>query len=165
MATSTSIAPEVFTVPEIARAAGVSTAEVRTLLDESAILPVGGRFLTLSDALSLVALLRTPDEQRRQRRLFAPAQGTLRRGGMPAAASGAFHAGILLAMVLISTLGVRTAPAERPVPDPVRLVFVATPGPGGGGGGGGLRQPVPAARAELKGTSKLRGPVTLTRKV
>jgi protein TonB len=69
-------------------------------------------------------------------------------------------------MVLIGTLGVRTAPTEQKTPpaDLVRLVFVATPGPGGGGGGGGLKQPLPPPKAELKGTSKLASPV-IVRKV
>src|SRR5262245_57980821 len=159
------VVPEVFTVREIARAAGVSTAEVRAVLDESDF-PRSGKFLGLDDAARAVSLLRSPVRRTAARRLFAPSHGTAPRRGMPAAASGAFHGGFLAVMILIGTLGVRTAPTEQKTPDadPVRLVFVATPGPGGGGGGGGLKQPQPPPKAELKGTSKLASPV-IVRKV
>jgi periplasmic protein TonB len=153
--------PEVFTVREIARAAGVTTAEVRAVLEESDF-PRSGKFLALDDATQAVGLLKSPVRRTAARRLFAPSHGSGPRRGMPAAASGAFHAGFLAVMVLIGTLGVGTAPTEQKTqPDPVRLVFVATPGPGGGGGGGGLRQPLPPPKAQLKGTSKLASPVTV----
>jgi protein TonB len=157
--------PEVFTLGEIARAAGVSTAEVRAVLDESDF-PRSGKFLAIEDAARAVSLLKSPVRRTAARRLFASSHGTARRRGVPTAASGAFHAGVLAVMVLIGTLGVRTAPTEQKTPpaDLVRLVFVATPGPGGGGGGGGLKQPLPPPKAELKGTSKLASPV-IVRKV
>src|SRR5262245_49206355 len=155
------VVPEVFTVREIARAAGVSTAEVRAVLDESDF-PRSGRFLAPDDAARAVSLLRSPVRRTAARRLFAPSHGTAPRRGMPTAASGALHAGFLAVMVLVGTLGVRTAPTEqKPPSDPARLVFVATPGPGGGGGGGGLKQPLPPPKAELKGTSKLASPVVV----
>jgi len=154
--------PEVFTIREIARAAGVSTAEVRAILDESDA-PHGGAFLSLDDAVRVVSLVKNPVRRTAARRLFAPPPGAAPRRGMPAAASGAFHAGLLAAMILIGTMGVRTAQTEEKTPDPVRLVFLATPGPGGGGGGGGLRMPLPPPKAELKGKSKLASPVSVTK--
>ena len=39
---------------------------------------------------------------------------------------------------------------SEPKTEPVRLVYLMTPGPGGGGGGGGLKIPAPARRAERK---------------
>jgi protein TonB len=156
--------PEVFSVREIARAAGAAPAEVRALMAESDG-GVGGGYATLEAASKLVSVLRAPGTlERHNRRLFAPLRGTAPRRGMPAAASGVFHAGLLAAMVFITSLGVRTEPAERRPADPVRLVFLATPGPGGGGGGGGLRQPKPAARAEIKGASRLRSPIAVPRR-
>jgi len=153
--------PEVFTVREIARAADVSTAEVRAVLEESDF-PRSGKFLGLDDAARAVSLLKSPVRRTAARRLFAPSHGTAPRRGMPAAASGAFHGSFLAVMILIGTLGVRTAPAEqKPAADSVRLVFVAPPGPGGGGGGGGLKQPQPPPKAQLKGTSKLASPVVV----
>jgi periplasmic protein TonB len=164
MSVSRPIWQEIFSAREIARAAGVSLAEARQRLAETDS-GVAGEFATLDAAARLVSVLRAPaTAERHNRRLFAPARVTTSRRGMPAAASGAFHVSVLAAMVLFTGLGVRSAPAERTAPDPVRLVFVATPGPGGGGGGGGLRQPKPAARSEIKGTSKLRSPVSLPRR-
>lgn len=156
------VVPEMFTIREIARAAGVSTDEVRAVLGESDF-PRCGKFLALDDAARAVSLLKSPVRRAAARRLFAPPHGTAPRRGMPAAASGAFHAGFLAIMILIGTLGVRTAPTEQKTPamDLVRLVFVATPGPGGGGGGGGLKQPQPPPKAELKGRSKLASPVVV----
>ena len=164
MSTRIALLPEVFTTSEIARAAGVSTAEVRALLDESNITPIRGRFLTQDQAVEAVTLLKARASGRlHERRLFAPARGTARRAGMPALASGAAHSGLLAMVLLLGTLAVRTEPVERKPVDLPRLVFVATPGPGGGGGGGGLRQPDPPARAELKGRSKLASPVAVTK--
>ena len=165
MSTRIALLPEVFTTSEIARAAGVSTAEVCALLDDSNITPIRGRFLTQDQAVEAVTLLEARASGRLpERRLFAPARGTARRAGMPALASGAAHAGLLAVVLLLGTLAVRTEPVERkPAVDLPRLVFVATPGPGGGGGGGGLRQPDPPARAELKGRSKLASPVAVTK--
>ena len=157
------VVPEVFTIREIARAAGVSTAEVRAVLDESDF-PRVGTFLSLGDAARAVSLLRSPVRRTAARRLFAASEGTGRRRGLPAAASGVFHAAMLATLVLLGTLGVRTAPTEvKPTQDLARLVFIATPGPGGGGGGGGLRQPQPPAKALLKGTSKLASPVVVNK--
>jgi TonB family protein len=164
MSDNTALLPEVFTASEIARAAGVSTAEVRALLDEANLPTVSGRYLTQEQALEAIRLLRWRAAGRPQeRRLFAPAHGTARRAGMPALASGAVHAGLAAVVLLLGTLAVRTAPVEQKPIDLARLVFIASPGPGGGGGGGGLRQPDPPARAELKGRSKLASPVAVTK--
>jgi TonB family protein len=164
MSTRIPVPPEVFTTSEIARAAGVSTAEVCAVFEDSGISPIHRRFLTQDQAIEVVRLLKGRAAGRHlERRLFAPARGSARRAGMPALASGAAHAGLLAIVVLLGTMSVRTEPVERKPMDLVRLVFVATPGPGGGGGGGGLRQPDPPARAELKGRSKLASPVAVAK--
>ncbi len=167
MSTKTALLPEVFSASEIARAVGVSTAEVRAVLEESniaGIAAIRGRFLTEDQALEAITLLKARASGRlNERRLFAPARGTARRAGMPALASGAAHAGLLAVVLLLGTMAVRTEPVERKPVDLARLVFVVSPGPGGGGGGGGLRQPDPPARAELKGRSKLASPVAVTK--
>ena len=164
MSTSTALLPEVFTASEIARAADVSTAEVRAVLEDSTLAAVRGRYLTQDQALEVIRLLRARAAGRpEERRLFAPGRGTARRPGMPALASGAVHIGLAAAVLLFGTLAVRTEPAEQKPMDLARLVFIASPGPGGGGGGGGLRQPKPPARAELKGRSKLASPVAVTK--
>jgi TonB family protein len=164
MSTKTALPPEVFTASEIARAASVSTAEVRAVLDEANLTTIRGRFLTQDQAIDAIRVLRARAAGRPQeRRLFASARGTTRRPGLPALASGAVHAGLLAVAVLLGSLAVRTEPAEQKPAELARLVFIATPGPGGGGGGGGLRQPDPPARAELKGRSKLASPVAVTK--
>jgi periplasmic protein TonB len=44
-------------------------------------------------------------------------------------------------------------------PEPMRLVFLATPGPGGGGGGGGLLQKAPPPKAQREGTRAISSPL------
>jgi hypothetical protein len=156
--------PEVFTYRDIARAAGADPAAVRALVETGDLETVNGKYVPFDAAVALVNALRQSDANPARRRLFAPPPRRLRLPAMPAAASGAFHGGLLVALILLSGLGVGTV-AEHRDPEPVRLVFLATPGPGGGGGGGGLRQPAPPPRAQLKGESKLKSPVSLTRKV
>jgi TonB family protein len=69
-------------------------------------------------------------------------------------------------VLLIGSLGLvaadaPTEPLEKA--EPVRLVFLATPGPGGGGGGGGLRMKNPPPRAERKGSRAISSPVPARR--
>lgn len=158
--------PHVFSVDEIARAAGVPAEGVRALIDAGDVGSVQNRFVSLDEAIRLVQSLGAPGDGRAGgRRLFAPAPRAVRPAGMPLAASGALHAAVVALVLLATSLGAGSAPAELPVHEPARLVFLATPGPGGGGGGGGLRQPAPPPRARLRGTSALRSPVTVARSV
>jgi periplasmic protein TonB len=65
---------------------------------------------------------------------------------------------LVVAVLISASAWVRSVPAPV-VPSnrhqPVRLVFLQTPGPGGGGGGGGHRQPEPPSRAEATGGVRL----------
>ena len=159
MSTKIALLPEVFSASEIARAAGVSTAEVRAVLEESNVIPIRGRFLNQDQAVEAVTLLKARASGRlHERRLFAPARGTARSAGMPALASGAAHAGLLAVVLILGTMAVRTEPVERKPVDLARLVFVVSPGPGGGGGGGGLRQPDSARPRGAQGTKQAREP-------
>ena len=162
MSTISRSVAEVFTVDEIARASGASRPDVVAALDRLGHDATRG-YASFECALAAIALLRGAAPTARP--LFAPAHRAARQGGMPAAASGAIHVGILASLVLLSGLGVRTAQTEQRNAEPVRLVFLATPGPGGGGGGGGLKQPAPPPKAQLEGKSRLRSPVTVTPKV
>jgi TonB family protein len=155
---------DAFTIGEVARAAGVDTAEVRALLESGAVRSVGQRFVSFAGAVELVRALRAGVGQAGTRRMFALQTSSRRSGGAPLAASSALHGVLLLAMVLATGFGARSEPVEQRAAEPARLVFLATPGPGGGGGGGGLRQPAPPARAELKGSSSLRSPVTVRKR-
>jgi len=164
MSAVTAIVPEVFTPREIADAAGVPMREVRALVGAGSIPAVDGRFVAAPDAVRAVRILQGIDTGQLDRPLFRAHPGAQRSPGGAAAASGALHAAILGCLVLLTTVGMATAPPEHD-DTPVRLVFLATPGPGGGGGGGGLKQPAPPAKAEMKGRSALRSPVPKPRPI
>lgn len=157
--------PEVFSVHEVAKAAGVAADDVRRLLAESDLTSAGDRYVPLDTAVELVRLLRTPGGRRlAHRRLFSTASFGAPKPAVPLAASGVLHAGIVLTVLWLTSLGLRSAPREPPPPEPARLVFLALPGPGGGGGGGGLRQPSPPPQARLKGKSPVASPVVVSKR-
>jgi len=70
-------------------------------------------------------------------------------------------------LVVIGSLGLTTAEERtdliEPVIQPVRLVFLATPGPGGGGGGGGMKMRTPPPKAQRKGPQKVSSPIPARR--
>ena len=81
---------------------------------------------------------------------------------VPFAVSTTLH-GALTAFLFLATFNLSPRAAslradERPA-DPMRLVFLATPGPGGGGGGGGLLQKAPAPRAMREGRRAISSPI------
>ena len=165
MHTLTASAPEVYDAREIARAADVPVSEARALLASGAVETFDGGLVAESEAIRAVTILRQPGTAVVRPSLFQLGRGSRRRTGGPLAASGALHAGILGALVLLASLG--NADPSRPAQpdDQMRLIFLSLPGPGGGGGGGGLRQRAPARRAEMKSTSPLRSPIPKERAV
>jgi protein TonB len=160
------LSSEVFTAREIARAAGVSTADVQSLLTSGTIVALDGVYLDAREAVRAVRLVRgLRARPATEHHLFRPQN---RRRGIksaPLAVSGALHVAVFL-LVLFGTMGVATRldPVQR-ASTPARLVFLIRPGPGGGGGGGGLRQTPPPRRALMKGTSALKSPVPIERAV
>jgi periplasmic protein TonB len=96
------------------------------------------------------------------RELFGDAPATLPPSPMPMMVSTGLHGLIAATILFVSSLGFASAsePTE-PLkdPDPVRLVFIATPGPGGGGGGGGMKMKAPPPRAERKGAASVSSPL------
>ena len=168
--------PELYSPREIALAAGVPEAAVVAAL--------GGdrRFLTHADAVQLgrtlvhdhhrppEAVSPWPETGRHPAALFSlffQAERSHRSTGLPLALSSTLHAGLIAFGVFLATLNLAPRAAalksdDRPV-DPMRLVFLATPGPGGGGGGGGLRQPAPPPKARREGRSALDSPVPIRR--
>ncbi len=150
---------EVFSVPEVARAAGVDPAAVRSLITAGQVRAADG-FLSAGQSLRCVRILRNRMKVRPGKSdLFAPPASGERSPGAALAASSALHAAMLGALVLITTFGISTKADEPAASQPSRLVFLAIPGPGGGGGGGGLKLQKPAAAAEMKGTARLKSPV------
>jgi TonB family protein len=100
------------------------------------------------------------------RELFGPAPDSSRPTSMPLAVSTSLH-GVVAATILLAgslSAAATVAPSE-PLkdPDPVRLVFLATPGPGGGGGGGGLRMKPPPPKALRKGSANVSSPLPVRR--
>jgi TonB family protein len=159
MSTARSATTEVFTVQEVARAAGVTVQAVRHLVDASQVTIMPGGYLRAAQALKAVRLLRGEGMADRPALFAPPATGEHNPGG-GLAASGAVHGAMLAALVILSTFGLSSAVQETPERlSPTRLVFLATPGPGGGGGGGGLKAPKPPARAELASKAAVRSPI------
>jgi protein TonB len=135
---------DVFTIDEIARAAGVSRIAVQRLVDAGTLKPVGGsEFFDTRTAVNA---------GRRARRDAAAMAGTSLLGlasprherRLSAAVSSLVHLAIL-GLVIWMTSGAVKMAAKMPQD---RLVFVAGIGPGGGGGGGGRAPRAPVKRIE-----------------
>jgi TonB family protein len=98
--------------------------------------------------------------------LFSDAAPSRRSTGVPLAVSSTLHAG-LIAFAVFATFNLSSRAAslsadDRPA-DPMRLVFIATPGPGGGGGGGGLLQKAPPPKALREGRRAISSPLPVRR--
>ena len=154
--------PDVYSVREIARAAGVRTRDVHRLVAAGLIQPVAGRFFAQADAVPAVRSL-TGYAASGDRALFRPAAGLRREPALPLALTGTLHAAMLAGLVLMTTFGMAKPSAVTPADKAMHLVFLVTPGPGGGGGGGGHREPAPPPPAERKGVETLRSPIPVRR--
>lgn len=170
---------DVYSPREIALAAGVSEAEVCAALSgPGAPVAVDG-FVHHGDAVRLGRTLRSrrtasadpvaarealPLALRTSAPLFSmfldrsPDQ---RSATLPLAVSSTLHFGLMAVVVFITTfnLSSRAETMADVRPEPMRLVYLATPGPGGGGGGGGLHQKAPAPKAMREGRRAISSPV------
>jgi TonB family protein len=157
---------DVYSVGEIAEAAGVPVARVEALIEAGSLRPVSGlagphslslggfaprsgrrRFSSVaqgfspvyfaqSEAISAVRALRA-DGGRTAAMLFDKPEFTHTSAKMPIAAASAVHAGIAASLMFISTIGLPQA-AEHPIRiEPVTTRLVFIASPGPGGGGGG----------------------------
>jgi TonB family protein len=145
-----------YSAREIARAAGVPEGRVRAALGATT------EFLNHHEAVALGRRLAA--DRRRHSELFAvfEASTTQRPTGLPLAVSSTLHAGLVAAIVFIFSFGpapVATTLIPDMPNDPMRLVFINTPGPGGGGGGGGLLQKAPPPKAMREGRKKISSPL------
>ena len=139
---------EVFTLDEIARAAGVPRLTVQNLVDSGQLLPIEGTaFFAGSDAIRAGRQARGTGHSPAVS-FFIPGMLQEERG-LSALASSLVHAVFLSALVW-STTGT-AEPASVPIRPQARLVFLAGPGPGGGGGGGGS-----APRADVRRVARPR---------
>lgn len=151
--------PEVFTVDEVCRAIGASREHLDALIAAGELQRVTGtRFISADEAVRVGRRLRqsAPEVATTPAELFSSASNSARTPTLPAFASTMVHAMLLGVAVLLSSMNVDTAATEVAAHEPVRLVFVVSPGPGGGGGGGGLRNPLPAPRVERKSVAPRR---------
>ena len=144
---------DVFTVEEIARAAGVPRDAVDAVVVSRAVraLPGSGLF-EASEAvragIEARRVIRSRTTGSETRSIFATDERTtfaVGAGRFPTLASFLVHGVFVVGMLWLTSGAPETAPVERTSP---RLVFLALPGPGGGGGGGGLRNPLPPRAAE-----------------
>jgi periplasmic protein TonB len=157
---------EVYTPREIALAAGVSTAEVVAAL--------GGRaraYVPYAEAVRIgrsLSVSRVPTSARTASvgplfSMFLERSGAFRGNPLPLAVSSTLHAGLIAFVFFVATFNLapraEMIAAEDERPEPMRLVFVATPGPGGGGGGGGLRQRAAAPKALREGRHSISSPI------
>lgn len=155
--------PEVFSVAEVARAAGVERAEVRRLVRSGEAQTIDGTYLTGTEAVRLVRSLLQASAGARGT-LFGARNASVSRTPLPVVVSGSLHALVVIALVAMTSMGfAKPAAVESHEAQATRLVFLATPGPGGGGGGGGTRRPDPAPPALRKGVSTLRSPLPVRR--
>jgi periplasmic protein TonB len=159
---------DVYTVDEIACAAGVPAESVESLVALGALRPVPGtRFFQSDDILRAIPSLRARaiEASRPVPRhgLFAIAS-PIDPSSPPVArvtllASSGVHALLCLLLLWLTSGAPATARAQSAL-DP-RLVYLITPGPGGGGGGSGAQARKPPARLERRGadSAKVSAPV------
>ncbi len=159
-------APELYSAREIALAAGVA--------EERVVAALGGRrYVEHADAVRVGRQLAVTEPAAMDASDAPPLFSTVGRGSIrreaavPFAVSSSVHlvAAAIAAFVASMNLAPHAAllaADERPA-DPMRLVFLATPGPGGGGGGGGLVQKAPPPKAMREGRQSISSPVPLRR--
>lgn len=177
-----SLPADVYSARDIAAAAGVSEARIRVLIARGEIrsiatqLPVPPRagdpalaeFVTHAEAVRAVRALRkgsvvaVPGALGLGRELFAPAAHAERSTTLPLVVSTSLHGLAVATILFVASLGFavadeRTDPLKEP--EPMRMVFLVSPGPGGGGGGGGLKMKTPPPKAQRKGIQKISSPL------
>ena len=160
----TTTGPYVYSPREISLAAGVSEAQVLAALGPA----LAGGYVCHADAVRLgralagkaSSVVARPDPLFS---LFDAAAKRRRPTAVPLALSSTVHAGIVAFVVFIATFNLAPRAAslknEDPAADPMRLVFMRTPGPGGGGGRGGLLQKTPPPKALRQGHHTISSPL------
>jgi periplasmic protein TonB len=160
---------DVYSAREIALAAGVSEGDVRAALTA---IGSGDGYAGRADAVRIGRALaaRTPSRagigpSSGLFTIFSATAAASRRNGVPGvplAVSSTLHGCLLAAVIFFTTFGLTPHAAAFRIdehPEPMRLVFLATPGPGGGGGGGGLQQRLPPPKALREGRRAISSPL------
>src|SRR6266850_6358109 len=169
---------DVYSPREIALAAGVSEEQVIAVLARPDGPPTVEGFIRHADAVRLGRMLALSSARSRFSgdfsakatqplfALFADGPATARPTTVPLALSSTLHIGLIAVAVFVATfnLAPRAATiADDRAPDPMHLIFLATPGPGGGGGGGGLQQKAPPPKAMREGRRAMSSPLPVRR--
>ena len=165
MTTKAGFPAEVYTVAEVARAAGVPRHAVTRLIASGEAATIDGTHLAWPEAARAARWLR--GNRRRPLRIPFGASQIDRTidhpptEGRATALTAGLHAIILVVAIVLAmaTPATTGGPVDPDGPALTRLVFVADPGPGGGGGGGGLRQPLPPPPAEREGSNRVSSPI------
>jgi len=159
---------DAYSAHEIALAAGVPEAQVRALMG------AGSRYVGHDEAVRIgrVAVLqaRRSSERPVSRAglftIFSEAPPTIGSRRV-FALSSTVHATVLASCLFMAAFNLAPRAAslklDEPPADPMRLVFLMTPGPGGGGGGGGLVQKAPPPKALREGRERLTSPLPIRR--
>jgi TonB family protein len=156
---------DVYSAREIALAAGVPEDEVRAAL---AGLEGGDGYAGHADAVRIGRALAARDgisQARAPSSLLTTLSAKAARGranGVPLILSSTLHAGVIAVTMFITPFGLTPHAATNTVvdrADPMRLVFLVTPGPGGGGGGGGLQQKASPPKALREGHRTMSSPL------
>ena len=154
---------DVYSPREIALATGVS--------EEHVIAALGGparAYVPHGEAVRVGRLLvrqhvSAPSAPRRLFARFSEPADSSRPNAVPLAVSSTLHVGLMLIAVFVATFNLApraaTLPPDDHHTDPMRLVFLATPGPGGGGGGGGRLQKAPPPKAMREGRRAISSPI------
>jgi TonB family protein len=144
---------DVFTIREVARAAGVRPERVRAWAEAAGIGVFRG-FVRQADAVALVKDLSSLGPETTRNRAAIGLSGRTRRNFVSLFGSGVLHGILLAALALLASYGfLTTSDTDQrvlPLPAPTRLVFLISPGLDGGGGGGGLQIPAPPPPARSK---------------
>lgn len=170
--------PEVYSLHDVAEAAGVAesdvqalaaTGEIRTL---ATLLPGFGeaawrQFVTHHEAVRAVRALQSGQRVGAvasadgvRLLISAPAK---RPTTVPMLLSTSLHGLVAALLLVITSIGFTNADERTDLIDneqpPIRMVYLVQPGPGGGGGGGGLKMKAPATKVERKGPQKISSPL------
>jgi periplasmic protein TonB len=163
---------DLYSPREIALAAGVPEADVIAALGGARQLVGYGEALRVGRmvACQVKPQRSDPPAAARSSGLFAIFDGpapSRRPAGVPLALSSTLHAGLIAFALFLATFNLSPRAAALRTDDrnadPMRLVFVATPGPGGGGGGGGLLQKAPPPKALREGRRTVSSPIPIRR--
>src|SRR5579864_8064797 len=156
-----------FSIAEVAEAAGVPTRRVRDLIHTAQIV-CRQRLVSEADAVRLVRALTGRAQRVLEDRpaISAPTERR-RRGALSLVGSGLLHAAFLGALAFITSLGwLASRDTDQVLKNPnlVHLVFLMEPGRGGGGG---TQTPTPPPPAERKSPVKVAqsSPVPPVRKI